>query len=151
MKGPVEHLAIPGCGLLTTFKSFGLTVANIHLSPGKGETKTRRDQLSTIIGGCPNEHIAIIGDTNTRNAEIKQIRDAGLLAPTPPEPTWDSFKNRFHLGSPRFRANFTRCFTHPDIQVTDLTVIDSPVTQESKTFRLSDHFALYGTLVIPKS
>ena len=60
MKGPIEHLAIPGCGLLTTFKSFGLTVANIHLSPGKGETKTRRDQLSAIIGGCPNEHLSLI-------------------------------------------------------------------------------------------
>ena len=151
MQGPIEHLAIPGCGLLTTFKSFGLTVANIHLSPGKGETKTRRDQLSAIIRGCPNEHLAIIGDTNTRNSEIKQIRDAGLFAPTLPKPTWDSFRNRFHLGSPRFRANFTRCFTHPSIQVADLKVIDSPVTQESKTFHLSDHFALYGTLVVSKN
>ena len=149
MKGPVEHLAIPGCGLLTTFKSFGLTVANIHLTPGKGETKTRRDQLSAIIGGCPNEHIAIIGDTNTRNAEIKQIRDAGLLAPNPPRHTWDSFKNRFHLGGPRFRANFTRCFIHPDIEVLNLKVIDTPLKQESKQFFISDHFSLCGTLGIP--
>ena len=150
MEGSISHSSVPGCGLITTFGNLGLTVANVHLCPGSGEAKTRRDQLSAIITGSPNDHLAIIGDTNTRSSEIDLIRQAGLLAPTPPNPTWNSFKNRFHLGAPRFRANFTRCFTHPDIKALDLEVLDSPIKLEEKTFHLSDHFALRGTLVIPK-
>ncbi len=150
MDSSIEHSAIPGCGLLTTFGNLGLTIANVHLYPGSGEGNARRDQLSAVVAGCPNDVVAIIGDTNTRASEVKLIRDSGLLAPPPPKPTWDSFKNRFHLGAPRFRANFTRCFTHPEIKVVDLEVIDTPIVVEEKAFYISDHFALRGTLIIPK-
>ena len=145
----VHHTSIPGCGLLTTFGNLGITVANIHFLPGKGNGQARRDQLSAVIAGCSRELIAIIGDTNSRASEVQQIREVGLLAPNPPQPTWDSFRNRFHSGAPRFRANFTRCYTHPDIKVVDLEVLDTPIVQENKKFYISDHFALRGTLLLP--
>ena len=151
MDDSITHSAIPGCGLLTTFENLGVTIANIHLCPGKGEGKSRRDQLSAVLGGCLYERLAIIGDTNSRASEVQHIRDVGLLAPDPPQHTWNSFQNRFHLGSPRFRANFTRCYTHPDIDVIDLEVINTPLERDNKKFHISDHFALQGTLVIPSS
>ena len=151
MEGPITHTSVPGCGLLTTFENLGVTIANVHLCPGKGKDKTRRDQLTAVIQSSPLEHLAIIGDTNSRASEARHFQDAGLLVPNPPRHTWDSFKNRFHLGAPRFRANFTRCFTHPDVEVLDLRVIDTPLERESKRFYISDHFALCGTLTIPTS
>ena len=149
MEGSVTHSSVPGCGLLTTFENLGITIANVHLHPGKGKDKARREQLSDVIQSSPLERIAIIGDTNSRASEARRIQDVGLLAPNPPRHTWDSFKNRFHLGGPRFRANFTRCFIHPDIEVLNLKVIDTPLKRESKQFFISDHFALCGTLGIP--
>ena len=55
----------------------GLTVANIHLAPGKGNTELRLSQLAAVIDSSPTERIAIIGDTNTRASEITKIKDSG--------------------------------------------------------------------------
>ena len=142
----ISFISIPGFALLTTFESFGLTIANVHLAPGKGQSQSRMDQLAAVIAQSPCERVAIIGDTNSRSDEVARVREAGLHAPELPEPTWDSFKNRFHLGAPRFRANFTRCFTHPKIHAEDLEVISTPVERDDKKFYISDHFALKGSL-----
>ena len=57
---------LEGFGLSVTFMEVGLTVANIHLAPGKGNSELRLSQLAAVIDSSPTERIAIIGDTNTR-------------------------------------------------------------------------------------
>tara|TARA_Y100000768_G_scaffold160978_1_gene120352 strand:+ start:1887 stop:2582 length:696 start_codon:yes stop_codon:yes gene_type:complete len=137
---------LEGFGLLVTFMEVGLTVANVHLAPGKGNSELRLSQLAAVINSSPTEHIAIIGDTNTRASEITKIKDSGLKVPDLPVPTWDSFRNRFHVDSPRFKASFTRCITHPDVKIRDLQILEGKVIRSEKTFYISDHFALFGRM-----
>ena len=119
---------------------------NIHLAPGKGNTELRLSQLAAVIDSSPTERIAIIGDTNTRASEITKIKDSGLGVPDLPGPTWDSFRNRFHVDSPRFKASFTRCINHPDVKIRDLQILEGKVIRSEKSFHISDHFALFGRM-----
>ena len=137
---------LEGFALLATFVEIDLSVANIHLAPGKGNTELRLSQLAAVIDSSPTEHIAIIGDTNTRASEITKIKDSGLEVPDLPGPTWDSFRNRFHVDSPRFKASFTRCINHPDMKIRDLQILEGKVIRSEKTFHISDHFALFGRI-----
>jgi hypothetical protein len=103
-------------------------------------------QLSAVIEASPTEQIAIIGDTNTRQVEISKIKDAGLIVPDLPEPTWNSYRNQFHDGGPLFKASFTRCLAHPDLKISDLQVLEGKVIRNEKSFHISDHFALFGRI-----
>ncbi len=140
------HTALHGFGLLVTFKDFDLTLANIHLAPGKANSGLRMSQLSAVIQASPTEQIAIIGDTNTRQAEIAKIKDSGLIVPDLPEPTWNSYRNQFHDNGPLFKASFTRCVAHPDLKISGLQVLEGKVIRNEKSFHISDHFALFGRI-----
>ena len=142
----ISHVAVEGFALLTTFHSFDLTVANVHLAPGKFSGDQRMSQISKIVAASPTDYLAIIGDTNTRSEEIDVITAAGLVAPKPPVPTWNSYKNRFHVDAPRFKTYFTRCFTHPNIRTEKLQVLEGHVIRNDKQFYVSDHFALFGRI-----
>ena len=144
----ISHIALEGFALLTTVHSFGLTLANVHLAPGKSAGKKRLAQISQIVGASPSENLAIIGDTNTRSNEIETIIGAGLAAPKPPSPTWNSYKNRFHAAAPKFRTYFTRCFTHPNIATEEMQVLEGHVIRNDKEFFISDHFALFGQMLL---
>ena len=150
LKTGISHLSVEGCALLTTFPAFGLTVANVHLAPGKSGGGKRLTQISQIVAASPTEHLVIIGDTNTRSGDVAAITEAGLTAPRSPGPTWNSFKNRFHLQAPKFRASFTRCFAHPKVEIYDLQVLEGRVIRNDKAFCVSDHFALFGRMRLSK-
>ena len=140
----ISHETIEGFALLTNFHTLNLTVANVHLAPGKSASHIRKSQISKIVGASHTEHLAIVGDTNTRSSEIEAIEAAGLRAPKPPVPTWNSYRNRFHSSSPKFQTNFTRSFTHPDIATEELQVLEGCVARQGKKFFISEHFALFG-------
>lgn len=138
-------LVVPGCAILTTFHQ-SLTIANVHLAPGAGGTGDRLNQLATIVEASPSACLLIAGDTNTRVDELEALADAGLIGTPPPRPTWDSKKNRFNAGGPRFTAYFTRWFASPGVEVSDVRVLDSPLSIDSHRFHLSDHYPLTGTV-----
>ena len=142
----VSYKTLEGFALLVTFEGIGLTIANVHLAPGKSNKSLRVSQIASVIESSPTENIAIIGDTNTRKAEISQFQNSGLHVPELPKPTWDSYKNQFHEDSPSFKASFTRCITHPDIRISDLQVLEGKVIRNEKAFHVSDHFALFGRM-----
>ena len=71
----VSHKTLEGFALLVTFEDIGLTVANVHLAPGKANNSLRVSQIASVIESSPTEKIAIIGDTNTRKAEISQFQN----------------------------------------------------------------------------
>ena len=142
----ISHKTLEGFALLVTFEDIGLTVANVHLAPGKANNSLRVSQIASVIESSPTENIAIIGDTNTRKAEISQFQNSGLYVPELPEPTWDSYRNQFHEDSPSFKASFTRCIAHPDIRISDLQVLEGKVIRNEKAFHISDHFALFGRM-----
>lgn len=144
----ISHQTIEGFALLTNFHSYNLTIANVHLAPGKSASHIRKSQISKIVAASHTEHLAIIGDTNTRSSEIETIEAAGLTAPKLSAPTWNSYKNRFHATTPRFRAYFTRCFTHPNITTQEMQVLEGHVIRNGKEFFVSDHFALFGQMLL---
>lgn len=125
-----------------------LTVANVHLAPGPGAEPTRRrlGQLQAIVEASPTDALVIVGDTNTRAAEVGAVEALGLHTVTPPEPTWDSRRNRFRSEGPRFTAHFTRWFATPDVVVDDVEVLSEPEVVEGRRFHLSDHHALALTV-----
>lgn len=132
---------VPGCAILTTFHQT-LTIANVHLAPGPGGTGARLQQLATIVETSPTDRLLIAGDTNTRVDEMAALEEAGLIGLTPPRATWDSKKNRFNADGPRFTAYFTRWFASPGVEVTDVRVLDSPMSVDGRKFHLSDHYPL---------
>jgi endonuclease/exonuclease/phosphatase family metal-dependent hydrolase len=120
----------------------GLTVANVHLAPGPGRGPERLVQLVAVVEASPTEALVIIGDTNTRVDEMEAIAAAGLSAPTPPRPTWDSRANRFRSGGHEYVAFFTRWFATSAVTVSDVAVHTEPLAVDGKRFHLSDHYAL---------
>lgn len=136
------------CGLLTTFPERGLTVANVHLAPGRAGAQTRIEQLAAVAETSPTDDLVIIGDTNTRLDEQDAIRALGLDGELPPAPTWDSERNRFRATGPRFVAYFTRHFERGRVTVRDVEVLSGrPVDVAGRRFHLSDHYPLHGTIV----
>lgn len=130
-------------GLLATFANLDLTVANVHLAPGRGGTESRHEQLTAIVEQCTTSRLLVIGDTNTRLSEEKSIADLGLTINRPPSATWDGHRNRFRGDSGKFRAYFTRAFSHGPLQIDSQRVLnDQPREADGSEFHLSDHFAL---------
>lgn len=138
---------VPGA-LLTTFAAPAVTVANVHLAPGAGAAAQRLAQLAAVVEASPTAALLIVGDTNTRVDEMAALGEAGLTAPVPPHPTWDSRRNRFRADGPRFSAFFTRCFAGPDVEVSALEVHRTPERSGDHRFFLSDHFSLTGTVAL---
>ena len=133
--------------LLTSFSDLDLTVANVHLAPGRGAAETRREQLAEIVTQCKTERLLIIGDTNTRLSEEESITQLGLSVERPPSPTWDGHRNRFRGDSGKFRAYFTRAFTNDRLTIESQTVLnDRAIEADGSQFHISDHFGLLVTI-----
>ncbi len=136
--------------VMTTLAATGLTIANVHLAPGSGATAAaqRRQQLAAIIAASPTEALLVVGDTNTRADEIDDIVALGLHTTSPPMATWDSRRNRFHDGGPRFTAHFTRWFATSVVEVDEVVVHATPVVVDDHRFHVSDHFPLSLTATV---
>ena len=145
--GPT-HRVVPGCALLTTFAQPALTVANVHLAPGRGAAGERLEQLAAVVEASPTEALLIVGDTNTRTEEVAAIEAAGFHSAQPHRATWDSRRNRFRLDGARFTAYFTRWFASPPVAVSAVRVHHEPLTVGDHRFHLSDHHALTGTATV---
>lgn len=139
---------VPGCALLVTFADPAVTVANVHLAPGRGAAGERLAQLADVVEASPTEALVIVGDTNTRVGESDALAEAGLVGEKPPRPTWDSRRNRFREDLPEFAAYFTRWFASPDVAVSDVRVWDEPLERLGRRFHLSDHFAMSGVITV---
>lgn len=135
-------VVVPRCGLLVTFPAWDLTVANVHLAPGRGASGLRLAQLQAVLASAPTREVLVLGDTNSRTAEESTISSLGLAAPRPPRPTWDGRRNPFNGPSGDFVAYFTRCLVTPGVRVVDQTVHPGRVEADGTSFHLSDHFAL---------
>ncbi len=148
------HRGVAGCAVLTTFTGAGtgpaLTVANVHLTPGPGAAATgqRLAQLADVVEASPTEALLVVGDTNTRAAEMAAVEAAGLVTVRPPRATWDSRRNRFRAGGAEFTAHFTRWFASPAVTVSEVTVWHQPLVADGHRFHLSDHFALSGRVTV---
>ena len=134
--------------LLTTFTNLDLTVANVHLTPGRGAGEQRRAQIRRILDKSPTDRLLIVGDTNTRVDEEDTIGGLDLDTPRPLSPTWDGHRNRFRGAAGSFRAYFTRAFSRGDLVITDQSVLDDPVELDGELFHISDHFALLVTVAV---
>ena len=141
-------ITVPGCGLLTVLFD-AVTIANVHLAPGPGQAAVRRDQLESVIAAAPTEDLVIIGDTNTRLAEEYGLAAIGLNGPRPPEPTWDSKRNRFREDGQEFVAFFTRAWTFGAPKISELRVLSSnTVDIGDGPFHVSDHYGLAATVTL---
>ena len=141
---------VPGAAVLATFVERDLTVANVHLAPGRGEAGQRLAQLEAVVAASPTQDLVIVGDTNTRTAEEPAIAALGLHGERPPEPTWDGRRNRFRAGGAEFTAFFTRYFVAGEPRIDEVRVLTAPVTDDGGArFHLSDHFALTGVITAP--
>jgi len=136
------------CAVLTTFTEPELTIANVHLAPGKAAAADRMMQIAAIIKASPTPALLIVGDTNTRMEEVDQLVEMGFSSTKPPKVTWDSRKNRFRRDMAQFSAYFTRWFASPGVEVEDVVVHDDPVELEDHSFYVSDHFALSGRVSV---
>jgi endonuclease/exonuclease/phosphatase family metal-dependent hydrolase len=138
---------VPRASLLTTFAPLDLTVANVHLAPGRGSGDERLGQLAAVSAACGTERLVVVGDTNTRLAEDDAIAGLGFTTEAPPSPTWDGHRNRFRGDSGRFRAYFTRAFTRGPVAIEQQRVLnDLAVEVDGSRFHVSDHFALMITV-----
>ncbi len=134
------------CGLLVTFDHLDLTIANVHLESGKGADGERLAQVVAVAEAAPGGRLVIAGDTNTRISELADIESLGLVSTKPPQPTWDSRRNRFRDGMPEFSAYFTRWISGGPVRVDGVTVHTEAFEYEGRSFHISDHYALSGTI-----
>jgi len=139
---------VGGFAILTTFAAPALTVANVHLAPGRGAAGERLEQLARVVEASPTEAMLIVGDTNTRVDEADALVEAGMHTVKPPRPTWDSRRNRFREEMAEFSAYFTRWFASPGLAVDEVRVWHEPIERLGKRFHLSDHFALSGMVSV---
>lgn len=147
MEEETSFVALKGIGLLLTFIERDLTIANVHLAPGRGEAELRLDQLRAVIDASPTADLAVIGDTNTRTDEEDDIATLGLRGTRPPEPTWNGRKNRFRGESGNFIAYFSRFFATSSLRIDDVRVLsERQISVEQYAFHLSDHFGFCGTI-----
>lgn len=127
-----------------------LTLANVHLEPGRGrQSEARRAAMvRQIVERCATQSLLIIGDTNTRIGEEELLAELGMQGERPPEVTWDTHANRFRDAGPEFSAYFTRYFHNASTVVEHVKVWSKPIVQDQHEFYLSDHFAISGTVSI---
>jgi len=143
------HLTIERTALLTVLPHLDLTVANVHLTPGRAGSEDRLKQMERVVEAAETPHLLVVGDTNSRLSEEADFNRLGLYGEKPPAPTWNSRRNRFHSEMPEFSAYFTRCFATSQVVVDNLCVWDEArVEHDGSRFQLSDHYALSGTLTL---
>ncbi len=139
---------VPGVSVLVTFRQRDVTIANVHMAPGRAGAAARIEQFQAVLDACPTADLAIVGDTNTRTGEERAIADIGLSGPRPPAPTWDGRRNRFRGETAGFVAYFTRYFISDGLAIEEAKVLSEPVVIDGLPgFHLSDHFALAGNIV----
>lgn len=147
MEEQLTVTTVPGVAVLTTFVERDVTVANVHLAPGRSGASDRIEQLRAVVETAPTNDVAVIGDTNTRTGEEAAIGGLGLQGARPPQPTWDSRRNRFRGESSEFVAYFTRFFVHGGLRIDQLSVLtDGVIGLDGRAFQVSDHFALSGAI-----
>lgn len=134
--------------VIAKIESANLTLANVHLEPGRNGAGRRKEMIATISNGCETDGLIIVGDTNSRLEEEKKLEDLGLVGEKPPKATWDTRANRFREDGPKFTAYFTRYFHNESTRVKDVEVWDEPIVFENRKFHLSDHFALSGRVSV---
>lgn len=141
-----EIQAVDGAGLLSTLtdpaSGLPITIANVHLEPGRGANGRRLEQLAALVSASPTEALLIIGDHNMRLEDAEPMLAAGFRGSKPPKATWDSRRNRFRDDGAEFTAYFTRWFASPTVEVSDVWVHDVPTEHDGRRFHLSDHYAL---------
>jgi endonuclease/exonuclease/phosphatase family metal-dependent hydrolase len=130
--------------ILTTFVDLGLTIANVHLVPGRGAGPDRLMQITQVIEASPTVPLLIVGDTNMRVEEAETLVDLGFSGEKPPHATWDSRRNRFRAEMHEFSAYFTRWFASPGVSVSDVQVHRQPIRDGDHNFFISDHYAMSG-------
>lgn len=138
----LESQALGRFAVLTTIKSTGLTIANVHLEPGSHGTFKRIQMLNDICNACSTPALLIIGDTNTRVEEEEPIGKIDLAGTRPTRPTWDTRKNKFRDDGRAYTAYYTRYFHNDKVQVKNVVIWDKPIVEDGKRFYLSDHFAM---------
>ncbi len=140
-RGP-RVATVPRCAVLTTLS--GITIANVHFTSGTGESAAaeRLEQVRMVQRASPTDSLVIIGDTNTRVEEVRQITELGLSTEPPPWPTWDSRRNHFRADGPKFTSYFTRWFVAGGVEVDTTEVWTDPHETEEHRFHLSDHYPM---------
>lgn len=131
--------------VVVDFPKADLSVANVHLAPGKGGAEDRIHQLSVTLAAAASENVIIIGDTNLRVGEDEALSSLGLAGELPPKPTWDGYRNAFRGDKGRFRAYFTRSLATAEISISEQEVVDRPTEAYEQRFHISDHFPLLVT------
>ena len=144
--------AVDRFAVVAKIESKNLTLANVHLEPGRNGAGRRKEMLATIVNGCDTDGLVVVGDTNSRLSEEEKLAThLGLVGEKPPKATWDTRANRFREEGPKFTAYFTRYFHNEYTSVTDVKVWDEPLEHDGREFHLSDHFALSGKASVVNS
>lgn len=146
---PITHSVVERCAVVSELHGMDVTIANVHLAPGKSGAANRMRMLRRIREAATTSRLLVVGDTNTRLTEDREVAKLGLATPKPPTATWDSRTNRFRKGTRGYTAYYTRFFVGGDIRVGNTDVHATPLSVDGKRFYLSDHFALSANLVIP--
>ncbi len=141
-----DAVTVTKTAVLAVLPDEGVTVANVHLAPGRGSIEQRHHQLRVVLEASPTDRVVVVGDTNTRVDEEYALADLGLDAPRPPGPTWDGHRNRFRGDAGAFRAYFTRAFTTGPVSIVEQQILDEPLRVDGCVFHLSDHFPLLVTV-----
>ena len=143
---PMEHTAIPNCAVLSTIPRLELTLANVHLPPGKSGVANRSRAIQRILEATTTDQLVVVGDTNTRVDEESSFAKLGFHIQRPPSATWNTKVNRFRSNDRRYTAYYTRYFAKGQVAVEDVKVHDVPMSVDGRQFFLSDHFALSGRI-----
>ena len=146
---PITHTVVDRFAVLSELHGMDTAIANVHLAPGKTAAPTRLEMLARLREVTSASRLLIVGDTNTRLAEVSKIGRLGFTGEKPPIATWDSRRNRFRSGQRGYTAYYTRYFASGDLRVGEVTVHDRPLHVDGRRFFLSDHFALSGKMAIP--
>lgn len=135
-------------GSFATATTIGeITVANVHLAPGRGSRSERLRQIGEVMENSPTSALVIAGDTNTRLDEEASVAALKLTVDRPPRPTWNSKQNRFHAKGASFSAYFSRWFVTEGLTVSEAWVGDlAPIEASGNSFFLSDHFSCGATV-----
>lgn len=134
--------------VIARLKSVDVDVVNVHLPSSAGGDFDRLSRLKSLKGESRAAHQVIIGDTNTRTKEEKEIGGLGLTGERPPEPTWNGREGRFRRDARGYTSYFTRVFHSSGVRLSGQKVWTAPVEAGAQTFHISDHFALSGTIDI---
>ncbi|MBT8198920.1 MAG: hypothetical protein KJO36_00250 [Acidimicrobiia bacterium] len=132
-----------GFAVVVEFSDF--TFANVHLAPGSDGAMTRLAMMHQILADVV-QPLVVVGDTNMRMAEWDLMAELGFTIVKPPVPTWNSRSNRFNEGGAEYTAYYTNAMARGKVEVSDLEVWTEPVRYLDKSFHLSDHYPLTGSV-----